>query len=93
MILAALQSSTEQVTDKATEQVMRWLAALKAAPLGIKDLLSRLRLSHRSSFMQDYLQPALEAGLVEMTQPGSRSSPTQKYRLTDKGRQWLAHEQ
>lgn len=89
MILAALQSSADQVTD----QVMRLLAALKAPPLGTKDLLGTLKLSHRPSFMQNYLQPALEAGLVEMTHPDSPRSPTQKYRLTDKGRQWLARDQ
>jgi len=69
------------------------LVALETAPLGTKDLLGTLNLSHRPTFIQNYLQPSLEAGLVEMTQPDSPRSPTQKYRLTDKGRQWLAREQ
>ena len=85
--------AVQQVTEQVTEQVMRLLVALETAPLGTKDLLGTLNLSHRPTFIQNYLQPSLEAGLVEMTQPGSPRSPTQKYRLTDKGRQWLAREQ
>lgn len=44
--------------------------------IGIKD---------RVTFKDYYLSPALKLGLVEMTQPKSPRSPTQKYRLTAKG--------
>ena len=44
--------------------------------IGIKD---------RVTFTDYYLSPALKLGLVEMTQPHSPRSPTQKYRLTSKG--------
>ena len=44
--------------------------------IGIKD---------RVTFTDYYLAPALKLGLVEMTQPDSPRSPTQKYRLTKKG--------
>jgi fido (protein-threonine AMPylation protein) len=50
-------------------------AVMKA--IGIKD---------RVTFKDYYLSPALKLGLVEMTQPNSPRSPTQKYRLTEKGR-------
>ena len=39
----------------------------------------------RRNFLEKYLSPAMEAGLVEMTQPDSPRSPTQKYRLTEVG--------
>jgi len=48
--------------------------------------MQALGLRHRPTFLYDYLQPALNAGLVEMTQPESPKSPTQKYRLTAKGK-------
>lgn len=53
-------------------------AVMKA--IGIKD---------RVTFKDYYLSPALKLGLVEMTQPNSPRSPTQKYRLTVKGREMV----
>jgi ATP-dependent DNA helicase RecG len=48
-------------------------------------LMEKLGLHDRKSFRKNYLQPALEQGLIEMTLPDSPKSPTQKYRLTGKG--------
>jgi len=45
--------------------------------------MSTLGLSHRPSFRHRYLNPGLEQGLIEITQPESPRSPTQKYRLTE----------
>jgi len=75
-------SGTEQVT----EQVKRLLNCLDNASEGTHDIMQILQLKHRPTFLYDYLQPALGAGLVEMTQPDSPKSPTQKYRLTAKGK-------
>ena len=44
----------------------------------------------RVHFRVAYLQPALEAGWVEMTNPDNPRSSNQKYCLTAKGRGWLA---
>jgi len=52
-------------------------------------LQSALNLQDRKSFSGRYLKPALEDGLIEMTIPDKPNSRLQKYRLTDKGRQWL----
>jgi hypothetical protein len=56
----------------------------KVGPLGVKEIMEFLVLKHRPSFLANYLNPALSAGLVEMTQPDSPRSPTQKYRLRQK---------
>lgn len=53
-------------------------------------LQAALYLSDRKSFRERYLKPALADGLIEMTIPGKPSSHLQKYRLTDKGREWLS---
>ncbi|NNM60041.1 MAG: hypothetical protein HKM04_09535 [Legionellales bacterium] len=82
-----------QVTEQVTEQVMRLLKALAKEPLSTKSLLEALSLNHRPTLMQNYLQPALDSGVVEMTQPHSPRSPTQKYRLTDLGKQMLVHKE
>jgi ATP-dependent DNA helicase RecG len=52
--------------------------------------MGKLNLSHRPTFRKNYLHPALEAGLIEMTLPDSPRSPTQKYFLTEKGKRMLA---
>ena len=41
------------------------------------------------NFRQVYLQPAIEAELIERTLPDKPQSKYQKYRLTEKGRRWL----
>ena len=40
--------------------------------------------------MAAYIRPALEAGLIEMTIPDKPNSSNQRYRLTPKGREFLA---
>ena len=84
-----VQKDTEQVTKQVTEQVRRILDCLKNEPLGARDAMQSIGLRHHPTFLYDYLRPAMDAGLVEMTQPESPKSPTQKYRLTAKGK----HEQ
>ena len=60
------------------------------AEMGREALQSALGLSDRKSFRERHLKPALADGLIEMTIPDKPNSRLQKYRLTDKGRQWLA---
>lgn len=45
-------------------------------------MMAALKLGGRRNFLEKYLTPAINAGLVEMTQPDSPRSPTQRYRLT-----------
>lgn len=77
---------TEQGTEQATEQVERLLLALGDGPFSSKELMAQLGLSHRPSFLYDYLQPALAGGWLEMTIPHRPRSPKQQYRLTQAGR-------
>ncbi len=58
--------------------------------MGREALQSALGLSDRKSFRERYLKPVLVDGLIEMTIPEKPNSRLQKYRLTEKGRQWLA---
>ncbi len=83
----------EQVAEQVTEQVRRLLFCLQDGPLGGRGAMKCIGLNHRPTFIYDYLQPAIRAGFVEMTQPDSPKSPTQKYRLTAKGNALLATEQ
>ena len=89
MILDTVTSSTPQVSPQVPPQVGELLALIKGES-SREALQSALGLSDRKSFRERYLKPALNNGLVEMTIPDKPNSRLQKYRLTDKGRQWLA---
>lgn len=80
---------TDQVGDQVSDQVAALIRAIGNQELGSRDLMSALRLSHRPTFRKNYLNPALEGHWIMLTQPDSPRSPTQRYRLTPKGRGWL----
>lgn len=80
---------SDQVSDQAADQVAILIRAIGAGEMGSTDLMQAIGLSHRPTFRKNYLNPALENEWIERTQPDSPRSPTQRYRLTDKGRRWL----
>ena len=49
------------------------------------DIQNTLQLKHREYFRDNYLNPSLEQGFIEMTIPDKPNSSHQKYRLTTKG--------
>lgn len=81
--------ATDQVGDQVTDQVAALVAGIGTGEIGTNDLMKRLGLSHRPTFRENYLNPALESGWIERTQPDSPRSPTQRYRLTSRGQRWL----
>ncbi len=82
-------ASTDQVGDQVSDQVAKLLKVIETGEMASTDILKALGLSHRPTFRRNYLNPALEGRWIERTQPDSPRSPTQRYRLTDKGRLWL----
>ena len=80
------KNSTDQVADQVTDQVENFLKLFENAPRDGVGLMKELGLSHRPTFRNNYLHPALKAGLIEMTIPDKRNSRFQKYMLTEKGR-------
>lgn len=83
--------STDQVSDQVTDQVAALIRAIGTVELGSNNLMQALGLSHRPTFRNNYLNPALEDEWIERTQPDTPRSPTQRYRLTGKGHRWLQH--
>jgi len=77
-----------QVAGQATGQVNPQVAAVLRVcrnEMNRAELMNALELKGRDNFLKKYLDPALGSGLIEMTQPESPNSPTQKYRLTAEG--------
>lgn len=82
--MGAITTATPQVTP----QVVQLLEVIRGE-MTREELQSILELRDRQSFRKLYLKPALAEGLIEMTIPDKPNSRLQRYRLTDKGHQWL----
>ena len=68
--------------------VVRLLRAM-SGDVTRQHLQEALGLKHEDHFRNAYLQPALRAGLIEMTIPDKPRSRRQRYRLTPDGRRYL----
>ena len=89
MILDAVTNATPQADPHVNPQVDALLKVIRGK-MSREALQAALGLSDRKSFRDRYLKPALADGLIEMTIPEKPNSRSQKYRLTDKGRQWCS---
>ncbi|MHB8126961.1 MAG: Fic family protein [Desulfitobacteriaceae bacterium] len=69
-----------EISDQVTDQVECLMSAIGSETLSAKELLERLGLKHRPTFSNNYLRPALELGLIEMTVPDKPNSSKQQYR-------------
>ena len=61
--------------------------------LGAGAIREALGLKDRAHVRNTYIAPALDLELVEMTIPDKQRSSKQKYRLTDKGKEWVEQNQ
>jgi len=79
-ISSTINGYTDQDGDQVTDQVKRLLDVLCTSALSAVELMSLLDLKHRPTFRQNYLHPALEQRLIEMTLPDTPNSRNQRYR-------------
>lgn len=85
MILEAVTSIvTPEVAPEVTPEVRKMLSVL-SGEMTRKDLQQKLGLNDEKHFREFYQQPAIAAGLMEMTISDKPNSRLQKYRLTRKG--------
>lgn len=85
VILDTLQNTTVVGNDEVEELKDPLVDTLREAigkdTLSATEIMKRLGLSHRPTFRQNYLNPALSHGVIEMTIPDKPNSRNQKYRL------------
>lgn len=79
------RTSTEQPTVQVPEQVRVLLLALSNEQLSLKGLMEKVGLKHRPTFLENYINPAFEAGFLKVLYPDKPNHPRQKYLLTAKG--------
>ena len=89
----SVQKSDHDTAHVSAHDTAHVSAHVKTLILAIKgdvrrdELQELVKINHRQHFMKEYLAPALEEGLVELTIPEKPKSKNQKYRLTPKGLQ------
>ncbi|NDV44985.1 Fic family protein [Flagellimonas sediminis] len=77
---------TEQDTEQVTEQVESLIQAMNSDEYSRAEIMELVGVKHRPTFLYNYLQPAIELGIIELTIPDKPNSSKQKYKLTQKGR-------
>lgn len=74
-------------SPQVTPQVAALLRVIDSE-MGRQSIQGALGLLDRERFRKVYLLPALECGVIEMTEPDKPNSRNQRYRLTVIGQQW-----
>lgn len=60
-------------------QITELMKVIESYPQSATELMDKLNLKSRLGFRKNYLQPALDAGLIGMTEPDKPTSKNQKY--------------
>ncbi len=81
--VAATAGVTGEVTAEVAPAVR--LARVLVGEMTRQQIQKALGLKHEEHFRKAFLQPAIVAGLVEMTHPDKPQSGKQRYRLTPEG--------
>jgi ATP-dependent DNA helicase RecG len=87
-ILETTEHHTLQVTPHDTLQVtpqVKKLISILLKEMSRDEIQNSLKLSDRKNYMNNYQNPALKLGFIQMTIPDKPRSKNQKYRLTDLG--------
>lgn len=84
---ASYRTNASLIQDRTYTMQVRELVRVLDRERSRAGILESLGLRNRSNLVANYLRPALDAGLVEMTIPDKPTSGKQKYRLTEWGRE------
>jgi ATP-dependent DNA helicase RecG len=84
-----LDYPTPQV-EVLTPQDEAIIEAIGVGELSMQSLAEKLNLSDRKNLKKLYVDPAINKGLVEMTNPDKPTSKNQRYRLTVKAKRYIS---
>lgn len=77
---AVVGNADSDKTNLPSPSIQKLMEALGDEELSAVEIMERLGISHRPTFRKNYLNPALDLGLIEMTIPDKPNSRNQKYR-------------
>lgn len=85
-MLDVINNAIKEIVDDAknhsnhlNNRVAELLKVIEPYPQSATELMEKLNLKSRAGFRNNYLQPALDAGLIGMTEPDKPTSKNQKY--------------
>lgn len=82
VIKAALKDIVKDTRDHynhISDQISALMAVIESYPLSLTELMKKVGLKSRDTFRKNYINPALDAGLIGMTEPDKPKSKNQKY--------------
>lgn len=79
-VLAKLVESTKKTTNYISIHIKKLLDVMEDdIPMTSTELMEKLGLKSKKSFRENYLKPAIENGLIKMTEPENPTSRNQRY--------------
>jgi len=75
----AIVNDTREHINHISERVRKLLSVMQDFPMSASEIMALLGMKSRLSFRTNYLQPAIEAGLVGLTDPDTPTSRNQRY--------------
>ena len=82
VIKSALQDiikDTRNHYNHTSNQISALMAVIESYPMSLTELMKKVGLKSRDTFRKNYIIPALEAGLICMTEPDKPNSRNQRY--------------
>lgn len=77
--VAELARDTHNHQSHISNQIRALMSVIETYPMSAVELMERLGLKSRVAFRKNYIQPALEAGLIAMTDPDTPTNRNQRY--------------
>lgn len=77
--VAELARDTRSHQSHISNQIKSLMSVIETYPMSAVELMEKLGLKSRVTFRKNYIQPALEAGLIAMTDPDTPTSRNQRY--------------
>jgi Fic family protein len=74
-----LMHDTRNHINHLSDQISALMKVIENYPQSATEIMKKLNLKSRDSFRKNYLNPAIDAGLINMTIPDSPTSKNQKY--------------